>query len=160
MKEKCLALFKNHGNCILVGQRSGKEIIYKGEDPMQILEDLNWDGLIHDTYFNYIQETAKYHMLKPSAYEKTMKILLLFVFRASFTTKNHTVISINPIILAIMFLFFTVIIVLTVPNDTSSVSILRKFAKLDKFYFKFECKKENGNKSIILEGGKKECLTI
>ena len=32
-----------------------------------------------------------------------------------------TVISINPIMLAIMFLFFTVIIVLIVPSETSSI---------------------------------------
>ena len=57
----------------------------------------------------------------PSAYENTINILLLFVFSASFTTRNQTVISINPIILAIMFLFFTVIIVLIVPNDTSNI---------------------------------------
>ena len=69
MKEKCLALFKNNGNCVLVGKTNGKEIIYQGEDPMQILEDLNWDGFIGEKYFDFIQETARYHMQNPRAYE-------------------------------------------------------------------------------------------
>ena len=57
----------------------------------------------------------------PSAYENTIRMLLFSVFSASFTTRNYTVISMNPIMLAIMFLFFTVIIVLTVPSDTSRI---------------------------------------
>lgn len=145
MKEKCLALFKNNGNCVLVGKANGKEIIYQGEDPMQILEDLNWDGLINDTYFNYIQETAKYHMSKPSAYEKSMWKL---VNGSKKIEENE-----NSLWLFSCWVEDKL-------KGEQIVSILRRFAKLDKFYFKFDCKKENGNKSIILEGGNKKCLIV
>ena len=72
---------------------------------------------------------------KPLAYEKTIHKLFSSVFKASFTTKNQTVISANPIKLAIKFFPLTEKIVLTVPNDTSII--------LTKNIFKHK------NKSII-----------
>ena len=72
MKEKCLALFNNNFNCVLVGKKDGKEITYTGETPLQVLGDLTWDGLISEKYYNYIEEKAKEHLKKPTYYEKTM----------------------------------------------------------------------------------------
>lgn len=139
MKEKCLALFKNNGNCVLVGKANGKEIIYQGEDPMQILEDLNWDGFIGEKYFDFIQETARYHMQNPSAYEKSMWKLINGKKKIE---ENENSIWLFSCWAEDKF------------KGEQIVSILRRFAKLDKFYFKFICKKENGIKNVILEGGK------
>ena len=59
----------------------------------------------------------------PPAKDIATNIEVSSVFKASLTTKNHTITSIKPIIAATERFPRTVIIVLTVPRDTSIIRL-------------------------------------
>ena len=133
MKEKCLDLYNKYKMCVIVGEKDGKEIIYRNVTPMGILGDLNWDGYLSKDYFDYVTEIAKTHLQEPNAYEKSMWKV----------ARGKKPITVNEDSIWLFSCW---------AEDKFKAKqvafIIRRFALLDKFYLKFKEDKENGKGSI------------
>lgn len=137
MKEKCLGLFNKDKSCVIVGEKNGKEIVYKNETPMGILGDLHWDGYLDKSYFDYVSEIAKTHLEHPSVYEKSMWKL----------ARGNKPLTVNEDSIWLFSCW---------AEDKFKAKqvafIIRRFVLLDKFYLKF--KEDTGTNKIIVEEGK------
>lgn len=147
MKEKYLGLIKNEKKCIFLGKINGKEILYEGDSPMEILGDLHWDGYISNEYYDYVKVIAKEHISHPNAYEKSMWKV----------AKGKKPIVENE---SSLFMFSCWIEDKYKSRDVAN--IIKKFALCDEFYLKFNyMEKEKGEKKhhIVVEEGNL-CLAI
>lgn len=141
MIKECLDSLENNGRCIIKGKINGKEVCYTGSYPMDILGELNWDNLISNDYFKFVDEVAKCHIKNPTAYEKTMWRI----------ARGEKEIEENE---ETIFMFACWIE--DKYNAKEVANIIKKYALLDEFKLKFNCEDEDKKKkyNTIVEESK------
>lgn len=144
MIKECLDLIDNNGKCVLDGKIKGREVHYTGSYPMDILGDLNWDDLISNDYFSFVESIAKCHLKNPTAYEKTMWKI----------AKGDTPITENE-----ESIFMFCCWVEDKYNAKEVAKIIKKYTLLDEFSLKFNCKDEDKKKYDTIIKEEKLCVS-